>query len=190
MFGSNAKQAASTTTTNQQPQQQPEAEQQEGSSKARTRRAAAAAAAASIEQQAGSKTRSSSQRLSQPPAAAAEEPAAADGPRAAAEPAPGQAALNPAAANSTRSRLAALGIPDPDSAPMFLERVVMWWCGVPPGSSEHLELQSILHAYAGVRFPVLSDATTHIMVRTHTGPPFLAWLQAAAPFAATPVCSV
>ena len=51
---------------------------------------------------------------------------------------------------------------------MFLERVVMWWCGVPSGSTEHAELQTILHAYAGVTFPDLCEATTHIMVRRRT----------------------
>jgi hypothetical protein len=50
-----------------------------------------------------------------------------------------------------------------DAAPMFLERVVLWWCGVPADAA--LELQSILHLYAGVRFPELCDSTTHIMVR-------------------------
>jgi hypothetical protein len=50
-----------------------------------------------------------------------------------------------------------------DAAPMFLERVVLWWCGVPPGAAQ--ELQGILHLYAGVRFPDLCDSTTHIMVR-------------------------
>jgi hypothetical protein len=45
---------------------------------------------------------------------------------------------------------------------MFLERVVLWWCGVPPDVAG--ELQSTLHLYAGVRFPDLCDATTHIMV--------------------------
>jgi hypothetical protein len=52
-----------------------------------------------------------------------------------------------------------------DAAPMFLERVVLWWCGVPPDVAG--ELQSILHLYAGVRFPDLCDATTHIMVRSY-----------------------
>lgn len=52
-----------------------------------------------------------------------------------------------------------------DEPPMFLERVVLWWCGIPAGSAQHRELQTILHTYAGVRYPELCDSITHIMVR-------------------------
>lgn len=137
-------------------------QQQEASSKSRAKRsAAAAAAAASIEQQAGSsKARRSSQRLSQPPPAAAAEPEAADDLDADAA-----AAAAAVAVNGTDSRLAALGVADAEAAPMFLERVVLWWCGIPDASSDHWELQTILHAYAGVRFPDIQEVTTHIMVR-------------------------
>jgi pyruvate/2-oxoglutarate dehydrogenase complex dihydrolipoamide acyltransferase (E2) component len=51
-----------------------------------------------------------------------------------------------------------------DAAPMFLERVVLWWCGVPSDAAG--ELQKMLLLYAGVRFPDLCDATTHIMVNS------------------------
>jgi hypothetical protein len=131
--------------------------QQEASSKTRSKRSAAAAAAASIEQQAGSsKTRRSSQRLSQAPPPA--EPEAADDQDTA-------AAAAVVSVNGTDSRLAALGVVDAEAAPMFLERVVLWWCGIPDASSDHWELQTILHAYAGIRFPDIQDITTHIMVR-------------------------
>lgn len=189
MFGGPADNRTASTATDKQ-QQAAEAQQQqqqEASSKSKAKRPAA-----SIEQQAASsKSRRSSQRLSQPPASSADQEAAA---AAAAAGAAGAAAADPAAAaaahavalqaaataaaaaaqlqpvNSTDSRLAALGLTDAEAAPMFLERVVLWWCGIPEGSSEHKELQAILHAYAGVRFPDMHDITTHIMVRPQTTP--------------------
>mgnify|MGYP001807596860 FL=1 len=167
MFGS-VKQTSTAATTDKQQQQQPPQqqqqdvqEQQEASSKVSraTRSAAGAAAAVSTEQQALPRTRRSSQRLSQPPATAGQDAAGAAG----ADAAEAGAAVEPAG-NATDCRLAALGVTDPEAVPMFLERVVLWWCGVPEGSAEHFELQTILHAYAGVRFPEIQDITTHIMV--------------------------
>lgn len=164
MFGSTAKAASlNTADKQQQQQQQPDPGQEASSSRptARTTQAPAAAAAAAPEAMAGCVTRRGSQRLSQP-AAGAQAPGSVD------ERAPGRGAVS---VSGSASRLAALGIEDVDAAPMFLERVVMWWCGVPAGSSEHLELHCILHAYAGVRFPDLCEATTHIMVRRGRGAP-------------------
>jgi hypothetical protein len=165
MFGS-VKQTSTAATTDKQQQQPPqqqqqdEQEQQEASSKvSRATRSAAGAAAMSTVQQALPRTRRSSQRLSQPPAAAGQDAAGATGTDAAET----GAAVEPAV-NATDSRLAALGVTDPEAVPMFLERVVLWWCGVPEGSAEHFELQTILHAYAGVRFPEIQDITTHVMV--------------------------
>jgi hypothetical protein len=179
MFGNNSSKQASTAATNKQ-QQQAELEPglQEASSRASGKQTAAstaaaaavaAAAAAAIEQQVNSRTRSRSQRLSQqpPPAAEQQQQQAAAQPEGTdpADAAPAAADTSAAVhVNSTDARLAALGVTDADAAPMFLERVVLYWCGIPEGSSEHFELQTILHAYAGIRFPDIQDITTHIVV--------------------------
>ncbi len=47
----------------------------------------------------------------------------------------------------------------------FLERVVLYMCGVPATSAEHKELMLILAHYAGCRYPELCDDITHILVR-------------------------
>jgi hypothetical protein len=160
----NSKQKQASSKQQQAPEEQQQLapdgpQQQEASTKTRAKRSTTAAAAASIEQQAGSsKTRRSSQRLSQaPPPAAA--PDSADDPD---DQAAAAAAVVPV--NGTDSRLAKLGVVDAEAAPMFLERVVLWWCGIPDASSDHWDLQTILHAYAGVRFPDIQHSTTHIMV--------------------------
>ena len=47
---------------------------------------------------------------------------------------------------------------------VFLEGVVLWWCGVPEGSPEQVEILGILCQYAGHLYPDLCSSVTHIMV--------------------------
>jgi len=47
-----------------------------------------------------------------------------------------------------------------------LERVVVWWCGIPHASAEYQELSGILAAYGGTRTRTLNRSITHIIVRT------------------------
>lgn len=47
---------------------------------------------------------------------------------------------------------------------MFLERIILWMCGVTVGSAEYKEMMSILAQYGGSLYPQLCKSTTHIVV--------------------------
>jgi hypothetical protein len=122
---------------------------------------AAAAAAVGIEPQA--EARHLPARESRPPPA----PGAAAATAMQAAPGTGSTWDAPPPSVAAAAGVARVTPAELDAGPsdlVFLEGVVLWWCGLPEGSPEQVEMLGVLCQYAGHVYPDLCSSITHILV--------------------------